>query len=122
MRLLTHNLLASNVRGVQNGYPLGIKADKVEVKEVPYNPDLLRNFWAKIDYAALRGAAAAISEDLPELQDASTMPDDEEFMHKLHRALLEVHVEEGELICPETGRKFPIKKGIPNMLLNEDEV
>jgi len=26
------------------------------------------------------------------------------------------------LICPESGRKFPISKGIPNMLLNEDEV
>ena len=29
---------------------------------------------------------------------------------------------EGELECPETGRKFPIKRGIPNMLLDEDEV
>lgn len=29
---------------------------------------------------------------------------------------------EGSLICPETGRKFPVSKGIPNMLLNEDEV
>jgi multifunctional methyltransferase subunit TRM112 len=31
-------------------------------------------------------------------------------------------VEEGTLVCPESGRKFPINKGIPNMLLNEDEV
>ena len=26
------------------------------------------------------------------------------------------------LVCPETGRKFPVTDGIPNMLLNEDEV
>jgi hypothetical protein len=26
------------------------------------------------------------------------------------------------LTCPETGRKFPVTKGIPNMLLHEDEV
>jgi hypothetical protein len=26
------------------------------------------------------------------------------------------------LVCPETGRKFPVNKGIPNMLLHEDEV
>ena len=25
-------------------------------------------------------------------------------------------------VCPETGRKFPVADGIPNMLLNEDEV
>ena len=29
---------------------------------------------------------------------------------------------EGDLVCPQTGRKFPVKNGIPNMLLNEDEV
>lgn len=33
----------------------------------------------------------------------------------------QVDVEEGALICPETGRRFPIVKGIPNLLLNEDE-
>ena len=47
---------------------------------------------------------------------------DEEFMQAFHHALLVVHVQEGNLICPESGRKFPISKGIPNMLLNEDEV
>jgi multifunctional methyltransferase subunit TRM112 len=34
----------------------------------------------------------------------------------------QVHLEEGALICPETGRRFPVTKGVPNMLLNEDEV
>lgn len=33
-----------------------------------------------------------------------------------------VEVIEGELECPESGRKFPITEGIPNMLLREDEV
>lgn len=27
---------------------------------------------------------------------------------------------EGELVCPETGRKFPVRQGVPNMLLHED--
>ena len=34
----------------------------------------------------------------------------------------QVEVREGSLVCPETSRKFPISNGIPNMLLNEDEV
>ena len=34
----------------------------------------------------------------------------------------QVDVVEGALICPESQRRFPITSGIPNMLLNEDEV
>jgi multifunctional methyltransferase subunit TRM112 len=46
----------------------------------------------------------------------------EALQRKLHHALLEVELVEGFLVCPETGRKFPVTKGIPNMLLHEDEV
>ena len=38
-----------------------------------------------------------------------------------HHALLEVTLQEGRLVCPETGRKFDVQKGIPNLLLNEEE-
>lgn len=34
----------------------------------------------------------------------------------------QVRVLTGELECPESGKVFPIKRGIPNMLLDEDEV
>lgn len=37
-------------------------------------------------------------------------------------AASQVVLEEGALVCPETGRRFPVAKGIPNLLLNEDEV
>lgn len=35
---------------------------------------------------------------------------------------VQINVKEGELKCQNCGRAFPIKKGIPNMLLNEEEV
>lgn len=35
---------------------------------------------------------------------------------------LQVSLQDGALICPETGRRFPVVSGIPNMLLAEDEV
>ena len=35
---------------------------------------------------------------------------------------VQIEVVEGDLECPETGRKFPVTEGIPNMLLREDEV
>jgi len=58
---------------------------------------------------------------LPETVTES-LQQDEEFLKLMHKVLLEYEVEEGELICPETGRKFPISKGIPNMLLQETEI
>lgn len=63
------------------------------------------------------------ADGLPlELLDAQRTGADTEFLQKLHHILLQVEILEGSLECPETGRKFPITSGIPNMLLNEDEV
>ena len=62
-----------------------------------------------------------LNETLPETI-SETVQKDEEFLKVMHRVLLEYEIEEGDLICPETGRKFPISKGIPNMLLQETEV
>ena len=65
------------------------------------------------------------SEGLPtgvEQLNEETILGDEQLAKKLHSVLLEVEVLEGELVCPETGRKFPISNGIPNMLVNEDEI
>lgn len=39
------------------------------------------------------------------------MLEDEAFLKKFHHALLEVHLEEGSLVCPETGRH--LKRGQP---------
>ena len=38
------------------------------------------------------------------------------------RRTLQIHIMEGALVCPNCARRYPIKNGIPNMLLNEDEV
>ncbi|XP_018861060.1 multifunctional methyltransferase subunit TRM112-like protein [Parus major] len=46
---------------------------------------------------------------------------DEEFLRRVHHVLLEVEVLEGSLQCPDSGRRFPISKGVPNLLLSEDE-
>ncbi|KAJ0988614.1 hypothetical protein J5N97_006970 [Dioscorea zingiberensis] len=122
MRLLTHNMLSSNVKGVVNGFPLRLEASSWVEKEVEFNADFLRSMFPKIDWPALAGAAQKIGyAALPDTADA-TMLESEDFLKKFHHALLEIHVEEGALVCPESGRRFPINKGIPNMLLNEDEV
>jgi multifunctional methyltransferase subunit TRM112 len=61
------------------------------------------------------------ADGLPETREGLN-EDDEDQMKKVHHALLEVDVTTGYLVCTETGRKFPIHAGIPNMLLNQDEL
>ncbi|KAJ8747427.1 hypothetical protein K2173_001008 [Erythroxylum novogranatense] len=122
MRLLTHNMLSSKIKGVSNGFPLRIEVEKVIEKQVELNPDFLKNIFPKVDWKALVEAGRTMGfAELPEEADL-LMLDSSEFLSKFHHALLELHLEEGALVCPETGRKFPVNKGIPNMLLHEDEV
>ncbi|XP_029918651.1 multifunctional methyltransferase subunit TRM112-like protein [Myripristis murdjan] len=123
MKLLTHNMLTSHVKGVTKGYPLLIKATEVKVNEVEFNPEFVSRMIPKLEWSALVQAAEGLGH-LHELP-AELTPDyekNEEFLKKAHRVLLEVEVIEGCLQCPESGREFPISRGIPNMLLNEDEV
>eukprot|EP00850_Spirogloea_muscicola_P005684 SM000026S08933 [mRNA] locus=s26:509736:511179:- [translate_table: standard] len=122
MRLLTHNMLTCNARGVTKGFPLRIEAARLEARDADFNPSFLRHMYPKLDWKAFHDAAVSLGlEGLPE-QVEPAMLEDETFLRTFHHALLEVHLEEGALICPETGRRFPVSKGIPNMLLNEDEV
>ncbi|KAF3445593.1 hypothetical protein FNV43_RR10769 [Rhamnella rubrinervis] len=122
MRLLTHNMLSSNMKGVSNGFPLRIEVEKVVEKQVDFNPDFLKNMFSKVHWKALADASRIMGyAELPEEADRS-MLDSDDFLRKFHHALLELHLEEGALVCPETGRRFPVNKGIPNMLLHEDEV
>ncbi|KAJ4874508.1 Multifunctional methyltransferase subunit TRM112-like protein [Raphanus sativus] len=122
MRLIVHNMLTCNIKGVVNKFPLRIEAEKVVIKkEVDFNTDFLRHMLAKIEWKALVDGARSMG--YTELPDHA--PEAEEsysFLKKFHHALLELHLEEGSLVCQETGRKFPVEKGVPNMLLHEDEV
>ncbi|KAH3795154.1 uncharacterized protein LOC127839058 [Dreissena polymorpha] len=124
MKLITHNMLTSNIiKGVKNGFPLKIIASKVEEKEVDFNPEFTARMIPKIDWQALRQAAADLGKpnSLPEAV-ADQYEENVDFLKQTHHVLMELEVIEGELVCPESGRKFPVSNGIPNMLLKEDEV
>jgi multifunctional methyltransferase subunit TRM112 len=41
MRLLTHNMLSLNIKGVANGFPLRIKVEKAIEKQVELNASFL---------------------------------------------------------------------------------
>ena len=121
MKLITHNLLASNVPKVPKAYPLGLEVTKVEVEDHDYDEEFVLNIIPRLNYAALRNAALVVDIRLP-----SELPfdiqDNSEVLHQLHHALFNVDIVEGALICPSSGRRFPITGGIPNMLLTEEEL
>ena len=110
-------------QGTTSGFPLRIEVLRKEAREAEFHAEFLVNTLGKIEWDAFVGAAREIGEDdaLPANKPADAA-NDEPFLRAFHHALLEVHVQEGYLVCPDSGRRFPITKGIPNMLLNEDEV
>ncbi|KAK6933448.1 Trm112-like [Dillenia turbinata] len=107
MRLLTHNMQACNIKGVTNGFPFRVEAEEVMEKQVDFNADFLRNLFPKIEWKALVEASRAMGyHELPDEADSSLL-DSDDFLQKFHRALPQLHLEEGAFVCPETGRKFP---------------
>jgi hypothetical protein len=60
MKLITHNMLQSNVKGVQKGYPLGLRATKLNVLDAPFNEEFVKSMLSRLDYAVLRLAARAV--------------------------------------------------------------
>lgn len=90
-------------------------------EEADFSSEFLVRMLPRIDYTTLVAVATQLGHgsELPKAipVDAAT---DDEFLQKLHHVLLEVNVVEGELECPESGTKFPITSGIPNMLIAEE--
>jgi len=124
MKLLTHNMLTSAIiKGVKTGFPLLIEATDVKVLNVDFNSEFIARMIPKLEWPAVYQAATNIGhvgelpKELPENFESN-----QDFLKTAHHVLLEVEIQEGFLVCPETGRKFPVKNGIPNMLLNEDEL
>ena len=88
--------------------------------------DAIRKLVKKLNLDALRSAASDLSIELDEAvhsyEDLSAVDFSEDVLRQIHHLLFDVHVKQGNLKCPKTGRKFPIKDGIPNMILHEDEI
>ncbi|XP_007998155.3 multifunctional methyltransferase subunit TRM112-like protein [Chlorocebus sabaeus] len=122
MKLLTHNLLSSHVRGVgSRGFPLRLQATEVRICPVEFNPNFVARMIPKVEWAAFLEAADNLCLIQVPKGPVEGYEENEEFLRTMHHLLLEVEVIEGTLKCPESGRMFPISRGIPNMLLSEEE-
>lgn len=142
MRLIAHNMLKCNKKGVSNGYPLKIECIDKQVIQSSYNKDMMKKVIFKVQLEGLKSAIMDLSlltiEELDSLEknidilrklyiedDFSDVIDEameDTVLNTLHHLLFEIHILDGALVCPESGRSFPIKESIPNMILHEDEV
>ena len=120
-------------RSTEKGYPLNIEVAELQVEESAVDKQFLLKLLPKINYPALTSAVKEIAHHcepplpaIPEELDVSDVDGlrnmDDATVSSLYRVLFDVYLVEGFLICPDTGRRFPVKQRIPNMILHEDEI
>lgn len=136
MRLFTHNFLQCHVKGCNtNNYPLKFLSSKnqgiedgvdgnhtieIEYKDMEYNPEFIRSYINKINLPALQKAVQDLELDMI-IPDELNI-EDEETVKMLHKILFETFIKNGKMKCLGCDHIYPIRDGIPNMLLAEDEV
>lgn len=111
-----------NRKQCSGGFPLLVAARETKIAESEFNAEHIKSMLSRLEYDAL--VATATSLGMPMLPPSYTASDleDEMFLKAVHDVIMDFQVEEGDLVCPKCDRKFPISKGIPNMLLHDDEV
>lgn len=125
MRLLTHNFLKCNDNTCSGGYPLIIKLDtnvkdNVQILDHEMNADFVKNILMKVDYEVLYNAAKQFEVNLNREFDEGLL-ENENFLSLVHHALFKIHIMEGSLICPKCNISFPIKEGIPHMIIENEK-
>ena len=115
MRFLTHNSLKCLAKEATTGYPLRIEIAEMNVVETECNVEFIKHILPSLIWPAVLIAAEAIQLEGMPAEFSADMLNDPDFVLAIHRLLLDVHVVGGVLICPDTGRRFEIRNGIPNM-------
>ena len=116
MRILSHNSLKCPAKDVTVGYPLQIEVDELEVVETECNPEFIKSQLPSLDWKAIIVAADAIGLKGIPAEYNSSLLEDNDFILAMHNLLLDIHIIKGYLLCPESGRRFPIENRIVNMM------
>jgi multifunctional methyltransferase subunit TRM112 len=112
--------------GGMSNFPLKVQLAEVEnaivQKESEFSAERILHLLPKLDWPALKKTASEMG--IAELPDAipENPKDDVAFLKSVHDLILDIHILEGALVCPHCARAYRIHKGVPNLLLNEDEL
>lgn len=77
MKILTLNFLTCAIKSCKPqpaAFPLHVRDAELELVEMPYNPEFMRNMLGRIEWPALRSVAAEVSVSTPTLC-ACLLPD-----------------------------------------------
>ena len=124
MKIFTHNLLMCNKKSCTiNNFPLKIVASTTKIVNSEFNLDLTKKFLKKLDMLALTQAA----KDLQIYKfDFEKLSEEElnnlEILKYIHHLINELQIVEGKLICNNCSREYIINNGIPNLVLNDNEI
>jgi multifunctional methyltransferase subunit TRM112 len=125
MKLSTHNLLICNRKTCsdnENNFPLEIKTTKLKTSTLEFNADKTKLFFSKMDKHALNKACQFLNETKFNLEQEDLDINNDEILQFIHHILFEIEIEEGNLICQNCKREYPIKRGIVDMVLKEEEI
>ena len=126
MKAITHNILICNIKKCEESkknFPFIIIANKVENKASKFDINLTKKIYESLDKEALN----EFCKDLNMVKYDFTKVDDNikkenEFWEYVHKVIDETLVINGNLKCPNCQREFPIKNGIVDMVLRDDEM
>ncbi|TPX55490.1 hypothetical protein PhCBS80983_g05268 [Powellomyces hirtus] len=101
-------------------YPLAIRNAELEQLDAEFNADFVTRLMPKLDWAVLRKTAFELGvAELPaEIPTEPTQAD----LQLIHKVALETRIKEADMVCNGCGHVYPIKDGVPNMLLQDHEI
>ena len=110
------------------GWPLKINAVEVRVDdatEIGSDPEreiaFVKGILSMLDWPTLvQGASQMGLTTLPPTL-SEEMAQEPEFLRALYHVLMNVHLVKGMLICPDTGREFPVTNSIVDFTMEEEE-
>jgi multifunctional methyltransferase subunit TRM112 len=106
-----------------NNFPLKIISTNSKIVTVDFNQELTQKFLKKLDLPALTQATKDLQIykfDFEKLNEEEI--NNMEILKYIHHLINEVQIVEGKLICNNCNREYIIHNGIPNLVLNDNEV
>ena len=121
MHLLSHSILCCRVKTCPSQGKNSLAVDIKDFKDTPrtFSVALLQKLLALVDYALVLSLADRVKIAVPATKEDVKTEDEQKAVFKL---ISEIDIIDGELSCKDCSRRYPIMDGIPNLILEDDEI